>query len=80
MNKIELKANLHGLIDQIDSMSLLKEYYTELKNILSSNKTSLWDTLSEEQKKAVLLSFEESEDDNNLLDNDEVMNKYKEWL
>ncbi len=80
MNKIELKANLHGLIDQIDSMSILKEYYNELKSILSSNKTSVWDTLSEEQKKEVLLSFEESENDDNLLDNDEVMNKYKEWL
>ncbi len=32
------------------------------------------------KKKEVLISFEESEDENNLIDTDKVMSKYKKWL
>ena len=80
MNIISLKSNLHKLIDQIESQSLLEEYYNEMKSLIKKTKVSSWDTLSEEQKKEVLLSYDESENEKNLLDNDDVMNKYRDLL
>ena len=80
MDKIELKSSLHNLIDKIDNIELLKEYYQEMKNLLKRTESNIWETLTEEQKKEVLLSFEESENDENLVDNDKVMKNYKKWL
>ena len=76
----QLKSNLHQLIDELESTELLEEYYNEIKRIVNSSKHRIWDTLTEEQKKEVLLSFDETNDENNLIDNEEIMNKYKKWL
>ena len=80
MNTSELRANLHNFIDQIENVHLLEDYYQEMKKLVKSSKSSIWDTLSEEQKREVLLSFEESENNDNLIDNDEVMKMYRKWL
>ncbi len=80
MNKTKLRSNLHKLIDQIDNQNLLEEYYKEIKSIIEKSQCNVWDKLTDEQKKDVLLSYEESEEDNHLLDHDTVMNKYKDWL
>ncbi len=80
MNKTKLRSNLHKLIDQIDNQNLLEEYYKEIKSIIEKSRGNVWDKLTDEQKKDVLLSYEESEEDNHLLDHDTVMNKYKDWL
>jgi hypothetical protein len=76
----ELKSNLHHLIDKLGNTELLEEYYNEIKSIVNSSKHRIWDSLTEDQKKEVLLSFDESNDESNLIDNEEVMNKYKKWL
>jgi hypothetical protein len=80
MNKTSLKSSIHKLIDQIDSKNLLEEYYREMKIIIQKSKVNAWDSLSIEQRKKVLLSYDESENDNNLLDNDSVIDKYKNLL
>jgi hypothetical protein len=41
---------------------------------------SLWETLNEKQKQEILLALEESEDDSNLISNDEVMARFKKYL
>ena len=80
MTLMELKSNLHNLINQIESVSLLEDYYAEMKEIVSTGKHKIWDTLSAEEKKEILLSFEESEHEENLVDNELVMEKYKKYL
>jgi hypothetical protein len=80
MNKTALKSNLHKLIDQIENQNLLEEYYNEIKGILEKSQDNVWDKLTEDQKKEVLLSYEESESKKNLLVNETVMKKYKNWL
>lgn len=80
MNVSELKTNFHLLIDQIDNANLLEEYYREMKKIVKSSKSNIWDTLSEKQKQEVFLSYEESEDEVNLIVNEDVMKPYKKWL
>jgi len=79
MDKVQLKSSIHTFIDQIDNIELLKVYYNELKGLIKNKNTDLWDSLSERQKKEVLLSFDESEQDENLIDNEEVMKKYEKW-
>ncbi len=80
MNKTTLKSNLHKFIDQIDNQNLLEEYYQEMKNLIQKSQISIWDSLTEEQKKEVILSYEESKIETYLVDNKTVMNKYKKWL
>lgn len=80
MNLAELKSGLHQFIDQIDSEKLLGEYYNEMNKFVHTKAFGVWGTLSDEQKREVLLSFEESEDENKLLENHEVMARYNKWL
>ena len=80
MDKIELKSNLHSFIDQIENIELIKEYYIELKRLINNKKSKIWDSLTVEQRKEILLSYEESEDDEKLIDNNEVMKKYDKWI
>lgn len=80
MDKIELKANLHQFIDQLDNIDLLKKYYNELKIMVKNPKPSSWDSLSKAKKEDVLLAFEESETEQYLIDNQEIENKLKKKL
>jgi predicted transcriptional regulator len=77
MNVNELHLVLHHCIDQIESIQELEDYYNKMTK---SVKSSIWDNLSDEQKHEVLLSYEESEGETNLLETSEVMKKYKTWL
>lgn len=68
MGAVDLKTNIHKIVDGIQSEQLLQTLYDFLK-IREKNKPGLiWDSLTEEQKQEVLLSYEESEDDNNLVE------------
>jgi hypothetical protein len=80
MKPSELKTNIHNFIDQIDNVAILEDYYNELKRLVKSPVSGIWDRLTDEQKQEVLLSFEESADENNLIDNGEVMKRYEKWL
>lgn len=80
MTASELKANLHHLIDRIENVVLLEEYYSEIKKMLHISGSKKWESLSEEQQKEVLLSYIESEDESMLVGHDEVMKLYSKWL
>ena len=80
MDKVELRSNLHTFIDQIENIELLRDYYLEMKRLIKTRKARIWDTLTESQKKEILLSWEESENDNNLINHEEVMKKFNKWL
>ncbi|MEO5673274.1 MAG: hypothetical protein ABIQ74_01385 [Chitinophagales bacterium] len=79
METPELKSQLHHLIDQLDDPNILGEYYKEIKKAVAVSKTKLWDTLTDDQKQEVLLSYEESKDPGNLVDHETVMKKYDQW-
>jgi hypothetical protein len=79
METLELKSQLHRLIDELDDPNLLDDYFEEMKRAVAVSKTKLWDTLTEEQKREVLLSYEESKDERNLVDHETVMKKYDKW-
>jgi hypothetical protein len=69
-------TRIHSFIDQVESLDLLNDYYDELKRIIESRKSNIWDSLPTEQKKEILLSYEESEWEENLIDENVVMEKY----
>jgi hypothetical protein len=59
-------------VDEIESEQFLQAIYDFLKSREKNKSGRLWDTLTEEQKQEVLLTYDESEDENNLLDRDHV--------
>ncbi len=74
MGTIELKSDLHKILDRIENEQLLRTIYDFLKQSENAKEGQIWKTLTEEQKKEVYLSYEESQDDKNLIDW-EVVNK-----
>ena len=72
MGTIELKSNLHKIVDKINNEQLLRTIYDFLKVRENSEEGRIWKALTEKQKKEVYLSYEESEDDRNLVPWDEV--------
>ena len=77
MKATELKSNIHQIVDRIQSEQLLETIYDFLKARETTKPGEIWNSLSAEQKKEVLLSFEESEYERNLVDFDEVIKRKK---
>jgi hypothetical protein len=74
------KEKLHILVDQIQDEKLLKAYLDLLENRAKEVVGKLWNTLSNQEKEELFLSYEDSFDDDNLIDNKEVKSKFKKWL
>jgi hypothetical protein len=75
MGTIELKSNIHKIVDGIENEQLLKTLYDFLK-IRDTNKSGYWASLTEEQKQEVLLAYEESEDETNLVAKENVFKNF----
>ena len=75
MSTVELKSNIHASVDTIQNQQFLSMVYEFLKS--NSKTTGVWDSLTAEQKQEVMLAFEESEDESNLVEADKVLKKYK---
>ena len=76
MGTIELKSDLHKILDKIENEQLLRTIYDFLKQSEDVKEGRIWKTLTEEQMKEVYLSYEESQDDKNIIDWDTVKKKY----
>lgn len=72
METVKLKHNIHQIIDRIENQELLQSLYDFLKVRENVKTGSLWNSLSQEQKNEVLLSFEVSENEQNLITRDEL--------
>jgi hypothetical protein len=80
MNTIALKKNFHLLIDSIENEKLLLCSYELMKKRFSSTEGQLWNSLTPKEKDELLLSFEESENSDNLVSHVEMVKKHKKWL
>ena len=76
MGAIELKSDLHKILDRIENEQLLRTIYDFLRQGESAKEGQIWKTLTEEQKQEVYLSYEESQEDKNLTNWETVKNKY----
>lgn len=77
MEAIELKSNIHKIVDGIQNEQLLKTIYDFLKVRETNKPGQLWDSLTAEQKEEVLLAYDESEDERNLIDREKVFKRTK---
>lgn len=77
MNISELKNNFYNLIVILNDAEVLKEFYDGL---ILTTENKLQTELSEKKKQEILLAYEESEDENNLIDDEIVREKYKKYL
>ena len=77
MNAIELKQNFHNLIDSIDNEKLLINFYDLMKKRSSDKEGQLWNRLTYQEQKDLLLSLEESKDTENLIDHDEMIKRHR---
>lgn len=77
---MRIKDDFHYLIDTIDDEAVLKEYYEIIQTLNSHQSNNSWSKLSSEQQRLVLLSYEESFDEKNLVSHEDVMKKYAKWL
>lgn len=76
MGTVELKSDLHKILDRIDNEQLLRTIYDFLIQSKTATEGQIWETLSEEEKAEVYSSYEESKDDKNLTSWDAVRKKY----
>ena len=82
MSKLELKGSILELIASIDDPTSLHE----LKKIISDfvgnriKDSDYWEELTEQEKEALELAIEESEEEANHVTHEEVMKKYSKWL
>ena len=77
MSITEIKNNFHTLIDNLNDAEILNNFYEAL---LSYSNNSLRNELSEEGKRELLLAYEESEDEENLIDYQTVKKKHLKWI
>lgn len=77
MGTVELKSNLHKLVDRIEDERLLRAIYSFLEKREKSEDGQMWKQLTDEQKQEVLRAFEESEDDENLMDDEDFWKNLK---
>jgi len=72
MNTLELKSSIHKTVEGIQNEELLQTVYDFLKSRQMNKSGEMWNSLTEEQKNEVRITYEESEDENNLKDVDEL--------
>ena len=77
MSTTEIKTNLHKIVDRIEDERLLRVIYDFLEVREKSNEGQLWITLTTEQQQEVLQAYEDSENDSNLIDDEDVWRKLK---
>jgi hypothetical protein len=77
---MKIKDDFHHLIDSIEDEQLLKSYYELIQKINYGQNGHLWNSLNEDEKKHLLIAYEESFDINNLLSHEQVKLQHAKWL
>ena len=77
MGTIELKSNLHQLIDGIQNAELLESLHDILSSRKGAKAGSLWSGLTDEQKSEVLEAYDESENPEHLIPHSQVVRDIK---
>jgi len=76
MSTAELKSDLSKMLEKIDDEQLLRTIYDFLKQGTNEEEGKFWKTLTEDQKRRVYESYEQSKDDKNLIAWDTIKKKY----
>jgi len=77
METIDLRSNIHKIVDGIRSEQSLQKLYDFLKVWDTNKHDQLWDSLTEKQKQEVLLAYSESENEDDLIARENVFKQNK---
>jgi len=77
---VQIKDDLHSLIDKIDNNELLEMIYQLLDSRNRQTEGELIKSLSEEQKKELYEAYDESYDESNLVDLEKLRSKHSKWF
>jgi len=77
MTTIELKSNLHSLIENINDKSILSGFYQLLIKTKENKVGLLWNKLSSEQQHDLEQLAREDDDSLKLITNEDMMKKYQ---
>jgi hypothetical protein len=77
---MKIKDDFHHLIDIIEDEQLLKNYYQLIQTMNKNSDGTLWSALNEEEKKELLIAYDESFDEKNLLSHEQVKLQHEKWL
>ncbi len=80
MTTLELRSNLHRLIDTIQDESVLSGFYALLSKSRERKGGLLWNKLTSEEQEELLQIESESHDESNLIANSQMIQKHKKWL
>jgi len=75
-----VKEKLHKIIDEIKDEKKLEGFYRLISSLEKLQIGKLYDSLTDEQKNELNLSYDESFDEKNLLNHEEVKSEYSKWL
>lgn len=75
MSLTEIKSNFHSLIDKVEDSETLMYFY----KVFSESLNNKWE-ISDKERKQIMEAYEESEDENNLIDYETVKEKHLKWL
>lgn len=76
MTTLEIKTSFHNLIDSIEDNELLSQFYEIMRIKRASKDDGVWKLLTEKEREELLLSNSESNNEANLISNEEVKKKY----
>lgn len=74
----EIRSGIFDIVNSIQNEEVLQRLYDHLKSTDLNKTGDLWNSLTSEQKKEVLLAYEESKDKNNIIDRDDVFKRTDE--
>ncbi len=81
MNTIEIRANFHQLIDQINNEQLLIKLYHIMEQAIATADGKLWSRLSDDEQIELLRIEGEVQSDQNLIANGQMLEeRYKQSL
>ena len=78
MDVIQLRTDLHNMIDKITDSDVLNAVKTLLSG-KTIERLDWWDTISEEERIEIMQGLSE-EDKGEVIPHEKVMDKYKKWL
>jgi len=78
MDIVDLRTDLHNMIDKISDSNVLNAVKTLLSG-KAATQTDWWDTISDEEKAEIEQGLAEA-DRGEVIPHEEVMKKYEKWL
>lgn len=80
MAAVDLKSNLHKIIDETNNENLLSKFLELISKMSETKNGELWNRLTKSEQEELLNIELESRNEENLIPHSEMKKKYSKWL